>query len=62
MNLSQEQRQRLNELLSDSSLELPPHRRTVSKHGSNYAWLKQNLTQRNPNVSDELRSLLCIQC
>ena len=61
MNLTDEQIDKLNELLKDKSLDLPEFRRTVNKSGSNYTWLRRNIWIRNMNLSDEIQTLLRIK-
>jgi len=61
MNLSKEEREELNNLLSDRKIKLPDFRRVVNASGGNYHWLQQNLAKFNGEVlaqSSRLQQLL----
>lgn len=59
LNLSEDDRSRLAQLLKDPKLDLPDFRRTVDRQNSNILWLRRNLMIRNSEVaSDELLTLL----
>ena len=61
MNLSSEKLQRLNALLNDDNIDIPSFRKKVDVTGSNVKWLQKHLLKRNPNVPEELLSLLRIK-
>lgn len=60
MNLNSTQLSELNQRLMTEKLDLPPFRKEVNHTGANYAWLQKNITKKNPNVSQELKTLLGI--
>lgn len=60
MNLSEEERQELNSLLKNTSLELPDFRREVSISGNNYIWLQKNIIKKNSNINSRIKELLRI--
>jgi len=47
----------LNTLLEDRDLDLPFHKRQVSRSGNNLAWLKKHAAKRN-QISVRLKQLL----
>lgn len=61
MNLSREEQNELNTLLSSRKLDLPDFRREVSPSGNNYSWLQTNIQKRNLNISPRLKQLLYIK-
>lgn len=62
MNLSQVEREELNQLLRSSKITIPDFRRTVSAQGTNYSWLQKTLRKlvqgHDTDVSPRLRYLL----
>jgi hypothetical protein len=50
--------EKINYLLKNSNLELPPYRKEVTKSGKNIAWLNKHITTKNKNIPDELLMLL----
>lgn len=55
--MTQNNLQRLNELLANKELDIPEHRRTVHESGSNFDWLKKHAGVRN-TLCSELTDLL----
>lgn len=50
---------RLNDLLNNKKLNLPDHRREVSSD-THLKWLAQHIKERNPDVPEEIMSLLAM--
>jgi hypothetical protein len=59
MNISPNELDELNQLLSNPKLDLPDFRRKVGNNASNYQWLQRNILIRNSTiVTDRLKELL----